>query len=440
MKIAYIAAGAGGMYCGSCIRDNTLASALIKLGHEVALIPTYTPMRTDEASVSMDNVFLGGVNIFLQLKVPFFRKTPRFIDKLFDNPGFLRRISNDAGSTDAGQLGELTLATIQGDHGVLKKEFVRLVEWLKNEYKPDIVQLTNSMFLGMAAGMKRELGVPVLCAMQGEDIFLEALAEPHKSNVLKMLQEKAADVDGFVATSDFYAGFMREYLNVSQDRMHVVRLGINLDGHGKTPRKKRDDSLTIGYFARICPEKGLHHLIDAFRILKNDRTMPQLRLKIAGYMGKKDAPYYEALKAKLQKWGLANDVEHCGELSRDEKISFLSSLDVLSTPTSYREPKGLFLLEAWANGVPVVQPAHGAFPEMIEATGGGLLVEPDSPQALADGLRKMIMNPELRERCGENGRRGVREQFSDQAMAEATVEVFSHYLRQKSESALVENL
>ena len=87
MRLAYIAAGAGGMYCGSCIHDNTLAAALMRRGVDVALIPTYTPLRTDEESVSLDRVFYGGINVFLQEKLGFFRHTPRFVDWLFDRPG-----------------------------------------------------------------------------------------------------------------------------------------------------------------------------------------------------------------------------------------------------------------------------------------------------------------------------------------------------------------
>ena len=101
-------------------------------------------------------------------------------------------------------------------------------------------------------------------------------------------------------------------------------------------------------------------------------------------------------------------------------------------PTTYLEPKGLFVLEAFAHGVPVVQPRHGAFPELVEATGGGLLVEPHSPESLAAGLRQLLGDRELRAQMGHHGRRAVTERHSDAAMARATIAVFEEALARRA--------
>src|SRR5438270_11221346 len=93
MKIAYLSAGAAGRYCGTCLHDNTLAAALGKLGVETLLVPTYTPLRTDEESVSLPRVFFGGVNVYLQQKSAVFRHTPWFFDSLLDSPGLLDWLS-----------------------------------------------------------------------------------------------------------------------------------------------------------------------------------------------------------------------------------------------------------------------------------------------------------------------------------------------------------
>ena len=106
----------------------------------------------------------------------------------------------------------------------------------------------------------------------------------------------------------------------------------------------------------------------------------------------------------MKDWGLADQFEYRGELDRAGKIAFLQSLDVMSVPATYAEPKGIFLLEAMATGVPVVQPRRGAFPEIIERTGGGLLVEPDDAEALADGLLTIW----TRSRAGGRARRSRR--------------------------------
>ncbi|MFQ5629232.1 MAG: glycosyltransferase family 4 protein, partial [bacterium] len=285
MRIAYIAAGAAGMYCGSCIHDNTLAAALIQKGHEVALIPTYTPIRTDEKNVSMNRIFFGGINIYLQQKFAFFRHTPRFLDRLFDRPGLLDWVSRRSAMNDAKALGELAVATLKGEEGNLRKEVIRLSHWLKNEYKPDIIQLTNSMFVGMAHQIKADLDVPLICAMQGEDIFLENFVEPYKSEVLDLLRLRAQEIDGFIATSQYYADFMSDYLNVPKDKIHIVRLGINTEGHGLAEQLVRENNFVVGYLARICPEKGLHLLVEALQHLLENESRGHVKLKVAGYLG-----------------------------------------------------------------------------------------------------------------------------------------------------------
>ena len=426
MKIAYIAAGAAGMYCGTCLHDNTAAAALLRKGHQVALIPTYTPMRTDEADVSIDHIFYGGINIYLQQKSWLFRNTPWIVDRLFDNPRLLNWLSRFSASTNAKDLGALTVSVLRGEEGNQRKELAKLVRWLKDSYKPDLVQLNNSMFLGFAREIKRELGVPVLCALQGEDLFLEGMIEPFKSEAMKILRERSRDVDAFISTSRTYSGYMSEFLNVPAEKIHVVKLGIKLEGHGTGGSQRNRTPLIIGYLARICPEKGLHILADAFHRLAGKHS--ELFLKAAGYLGKKDEPYFEGVLKQIESWNLKERFEYLGEVDRKQKIDFLGSIDVFSVPATYREPKGLYILEAMANGVPVVQPAHGAFPEVLEETRGGILVEPGSPQAIADGIERLILDPGLRETMGQQGKESVHRCYNDDVMAEATIAVYNQYV------------
>lgn len=428
MRIAYIAAGAAGMYCGSCFHDNALARALHRKGVDFTMVPTYTPMRTDEPSASIDRVFYGGVNVYLQQKLGLFRHTPWFLDRLLDNRALLNGVAKLSGSTRAEDLGALTVSILEGESGPQKKELRKLVRWLGEHIEPDLVQLTNSMFLGMARAMKQDLGVPVLCSLQGEDIFIDGLVEPYRSQTLDLLRERAADADGFVATCAYYADYMSDLLQVARDRVHVVPLGISLDGHGTGGGHLPDVPFSIGYLARICPEKGLHLLADAFRQIAGQVGKERVRLRVAGYLGKRDEAYFEQVKGQIEDWGLTGAFDYRGEVDREQKIAFLNSLHVLSVPTPYRDPKGLFVLEAMANGVPVVQPDHGAFPEMIDATGGGLLVEPDSPEALAEGLVNMMENVSARKAMGQAGLAAVRGEFTDDRMAEATMEVYRTYL------------
>jgi len=435
MKVAYITAGAAGMYCGSCLHDNTLARAMIRKGHDVALIPLYTPIRTDEEDVSIDRVFYGAINVYLEQKSALFRHTPWLVDRMLNSRGLLNWAARrGAASSQAKELGALTLSVLQGEEGKQRKELDRLVEWLRHAYRPDIVHLSNSMLSGLARRIHAELGVPVVCSVQGEDLFLEQLVEPHLGRVMDQLRERAGDVAGFIATSRYYADFMREFLQVPADRMHQVNLGIRVDGYDERQDEVGERPFVIGYLARICPEKGLHLLVEGFKRLLDATGRGRVRLEIAGYLGEGDRDYFDGIMKQVAAWGIDDSVRHRGEIDRAAKIGFLQSLDVLSVPTIYREPKGLFVLEALAAGTPVVQPGHGAFPELLEATGGGLLVEPGSADALSVALRELLEDPARRRELGRNGRKAVRKGYDDGTMAENTAEVYRRYVEQPAES------
>lgn len=427
MRIAYITAGAAGMFCGSCLHDNTLVSALLALGHDALLIPTYTPIRTDEPDVSQKRVFLGGINVYLQQKFALFRHTPRFFDRLLDAPRLLRWVSRYAVKTRAEELGDLAISVLEGAHGRQKKEFDRLVNWLAAEVKPDLVELSNVLLAGMAHPLRERLGVPVLGTLQGDDVFLESLPTSYRERALALVSERCRDLSGFVATSRAYADFMAEYLKLPRERIDVIYPGLNLTGHGPAPRSD-GEPFTVGYFARICPEKGLHILVEAYCRMRQMAGTPPCRLHVSGWLGDNDRPYFDQQKKRLADAGLLDEFEHVESPDHASKVRFLQGLDVLSVPTVYREPKGLYVLEAWANGIPVVQPAHGSFPELIEATGGGLLVRPEDAADLARSLRRLLDDADERRALGARGLRGVHARFTARIMAETTADLYRKYL------------
>lgn len=432
MKIAYIAAGAVDMYCGSCIHDNTLAAALQKLGEEVLLVPTYTPLRTDEENVSVERVFYGGISVYLRQKSSLFRHSPKIVDSLLSRPGLLSLAARFSSWTNARDLGEMVVSVLQGERGPQRKELEKLIQWLATE-QPDLIQLTNSFFLGMAGPLKRHLGVPVVCALQGEDMFLKSLMEPFRNRALRLIAEHAEDADGFISPSNYYADFMADYLSIPRSKIDVVYLGIYLGGYQKPADNEagsgNENERKIGYLARICPEKGLHLLAKAFIELKRRRLATEISLEVAGYLGNLDKPYLRMVVQQLSEAGLADSVTYHGEVDRQEKLAFLRSLDILSVPTTYIEPKGLFVLEALASGVPVVLPDHGSFPEVLERTGGGILVEPRSPTALADAIETLLQDPSRRRSLGQNGRKAVLRDFNDRVMAEATLKVYQRHVQ-----------
>lgn len=421
-RLAYVAAGAAGMYCGSCIHDNTLARALIRKGVDVALIPTYTPIRTDEEDVSEDRVFFGGLNVYLQHKSTLFRHTPWMLDRLLDRPAILNALGRFSGSTSAEDLGGLTVSMLEGKDGPHAKELDKLLDWLRS-FDPDVVQLTNSMFLGFAGPIREALDVSVVVAFQGEDIFLDALVEPFQQQARALMASHGKSASAYTATSQYYAGHMAAYVGVDPVAIDVVPLGLDLTGHGAGERAD-DDTFRVGYLARVCPEKGLHILVEAFRRLVDANGDRNLALHVAGWVGKRDEDYLAGIREQVDAWGLSDRVDFRHDFDRAEKVRFLGTLDVLSVPTPYREPKGLFALEAMANGVPVVLPAHGSFPEYVERTGGGVLVPDATPEHVADGIQTLIDDPDLRRRLGEAGRRGVSDYYTDDRMADDTLAVY----------------
>lgn len=429
MRIAFITAGAAGMFCGSCMRDNTLVAALRRHGHDALLVPTYTPITTDEADVSQQRVFFGGINVYLQQQSWLFRHTPRLLDWLLDRPRLLRWVSRFAGRMKYSELGGMTVSMLRGADGKQRKEVAKLARWLAAEVKPDVVVFSNALLSGVVPRLKQSLGVPILVTLQGDDIFLDALPEADRRACVELIRRNAAHADGFITTSRYYADHMSTYLGLPRERMSVVYPGINLAGHGDRPAERPGGPLVVGYFARVCREKGFHNVVDAYIELRRQPDAPPVKLRASGWLGENDKPFFAEQVKRLEAAGLAGDFEYVPSPGHADKVRFYQSIDVLCVPTAYREPKGLYVLEAWANGVPVVKPSHGAFPELVQATGGGLLVPPDSPAALAAGLRQMLDDHAFRTRAGRAGAAAVRERFTADVMAKETAAVLELYVR-----------
>jgi glycosyltransferase involved in cell wall biosynthesis len=424
MKILSITAGAAGMYCGSCLRDNALAAELIAEGHDVILLPLYTPTLTDEPNVSANKVFFGGISVYLEQKMALFRNLPPVMDRLWDSTYALRAASKSSISTSPQLLGEMTVSMLKGVKGNQRKEFGKLLDWLLREPPPDVVSLPNSLLIGLAGPIKGALKRPITCTLQGEDLFLEGLPEPYRTQSLELIRGHIEHVDTFIAVSEYCAGYMSGYLGIPEHKMSVVPLGINLKGY-EPGWQLHTNCFTVGYFARVCPEKGLHTLCEAYRHLREKTEFSGATLEAAGYLAPEHKPYLKKIERQMKDWGLGQEFQYRGVLDRAQKVDFLRNLNVLSVPSSYNEPKGIYLLEAMANGVPVVQPRRGAFPEILGKTGGGILVEPDDIGSLADGILSLWKDPALAEELGRRGATGVREHYNVARMAHRTLDVFS---------------
>jgi len=447
MRILSVTAGAAGMYCGSCSRDNALAVELIARGHDVTLLPLYTPTNPDEPNVSRDRVLFGGISIYLQQYVPLFRTLPRAFDRLWDSPRVINAFASRSLSTDPRLLGDMTVSMLEGERGVLRKEFDKLLEWTAGEPVPDVINLSNSLLISLARPLREAFKRPVCCTLQGEDLFLEELIEPYRTKAIELIRRQAAEIEAFIAVSEYYVPVMARLLAVPESRIAVVPLGINMKGYvQRPPRAQSTDAFRVGYFARIAPEKGLHFLAQAYELFRRrvpgtvPHTVPHtvrgtvpgtvcgtarpIRLDAAGYLGRAHAPYLEGVRRQLAKAGLLDEFTYHGAVDRNGKLAFLQTLDLLSVPATYNEPKGVFLLEAMASGVPVVQPRRGSFTEMVEATGGGLLVAPNDPGALAEGLFELWRDPAKGDALGARGFQGVRAHYSVGRSADLQLQIY----------------
>ncbi len=417
MKIVFLTAGTGSYYCGACMRDNALARELHRAGHDVTIAPMYLPLTLDETTLAGAEkvpVFFGGINVFLQQKIPFFRKTPAAFDRLLNSTSLLRWAARHSHMTSARTHGAMAVEMLNVATSPLRKELDKLLGWLGAIAQPELVCLSNALLVGFTPELKRRLGVPVAVFFQGEDSFLDGLPEPYRAQCWAALKQHLPAADALISPSHRYADYIGRRLGLPPATIEVVPNGISLDGYaaGSPPPVP-----TIGYLARMCREKGIEVLVDAFMVLAGELGDAHTHLKIAGAATAGDQPLIARLHQRLAAAGLTSRVTWLPNVSREEKISFLRSLTLFSVPTLYEEAFGLYVVEAMACGVPVVQPESASFPEIVNATGGGVCVPPQNPRALAQAWQQLLADAPRRTALGHAGRLGVEKLFSAPSMS-----------------------
>lgn len=426
MKVVYLTAGAAGMYCGSCMHDNALARAMRQIGVDCLLQPIYTPIRTDEESIASDHLFFGGIHIYLLQQFPWFRSIPAPIRRALDWEPLIRMVTSRTHSTDAAKLGALSVSMLQGDHGNQAEEVERLVGWMRDQMKPDAVLLSNLLIGGSLPVIRRQLAeTRLVVLLQGDDIFLEYLPEPFQKQAISLCQELVSSVDQFVLHSQFYAEKMGKMLEIPDDKITITPLSIDTGPLESAGDYERSDDIRfrLGYLARIAPEKGLHNLVDAFILIAKDDQ--QITLQVAGWLGGPNEPYLREQERKIEQAGLMDRYQYHGSPSLEEKVHFLKSLDLFSVPTDYKDPKGLFVLEALAAGVPVVQPAHGAFSELLKSTGGGICYEPGNIESLVQAINELKSDHPRRMQLAKQGRQRVMNHHGIEIAAKRMKEILS---------------
>ncbi|MEK7781009.1 MAG: glycosyltransferase family 4 protein, partial [Verrucomicrobiota bacterium] len=365
--------------------------------------------------------------VYLEQKSNLFQRAPQWLRRLLASRKLLAWAGSRAAKTKAAEVGDMMLSMLRGEEGRQARELDELIAWLKTQPKPDVLCLSNALLVGLARKLKAELGATVVCTLQGEDAFLDGLPDSHREPAWQLLRERVADVDLFIAPSRYFGELMTRRLGLPLEKVSVVYNGISLDGYEvQSPKSKAQgqSAPVLGYLARMCKEKGLDTLVEAFIVLKQRGNIPRLKLQIGGSCGPGDELFVKSLRQRLAAAGYIGEVAFFPNLTRAEKVDFLRGLTVLSVPALYGEAFGLYVIEALAAGVPVVQPRHAAFSELIEATGGGVLCEPGDAKSLADKVEELLLNPGQAQALGAIGQKAVHDKFSVAAMTREMLRVF----------------
>lgn len=411
MNIMHIIPGSGGsFYCGNCLRDSKYVQAMRKSDHRVRKLPMYLPLFADEHDLSREiPVFYGAISIYMKQLFPIFRKAPSWVDNALNSKPMLKLASKYAGSTRAKGLEEMTVSMLLGEEGQQKDELQRMVDWIVENCDPDVIHLSNALLLGLAQQLSERLDVPVVCSLQDEDVWVDVMKPSARDSVWKLMSNKAKHVTSFISVSDFYAGVMKDKMDIPDQKLSTVHIGVDPADYIFKPvsEKKRN----IGYVSRMCFGNGLDILIDAFILLKKKEGFEDVGLVLTGGSTGDDRKYLSDIRGKLKEHGLQEQVEFHEEFEEEGLREYFEKVSMVSVPVRNGEAFGIYLLECMASGVPVVQPALGAFPEIVNLTEGGVIYEPNTPEVLAESLEELLNNPAELDRLSKAGREGVEKHF-----------------------------
>lgn len=428
MKIAHIIPGSGGsFYCGNCLRDSKYVSALKELGHEVIKVPMYLPLFDDAHDLSDVPVFYGAVNLYLKQNYRLFRHMPAFIEHALDSKSVLGMAAQKAGSTRAKGLEEMTLSMLLGEEGRQRAELEKMVDWLAEEAKPDIVHLSNALLLGLAHRIRQKLNIPVVCSLQDEDVWVDVMSEKYRTEIWSLMSRRGEEIDAFISVSDYYTAEILKKMHIREEQLSTVHLGVDtFDYYPKTIGWKEP---VIGYISRMCEENGLGVLIDAFILLHRNPKFGEVKLHVTGGKTADDLRFIKDLKTRINSAGLTEKVTWDEEFGGEERQAFFDTVRVITVPVLNGEAFGLYLLEAMASGIPVVQPALGAFPEVINLSNGGILYSPNNPANLAEALGSVINDIDKLNGLSVEALSGVKKHFNIYKQAEKMVEVYQKVLK-----------
>lgn len=423
MNIIQIIPGSGGsFYCGNCLRDSKYVDALRNLGHQVVKVPMYLPLFSDEHDITDIPIFYGAISTYLKQVYPIFRKAPKWFDNVLNSKPMMKMAASMAGSTRAKGLEDMTISMLLGEQGEQKEELEKMVDWIAEHCNPDVIHISNALLLGLAKRIKEKIGVPVVCSLQDEDVWVDAMQPQFQQRIWDLMHERAKDVDALVAVSDFFAQEMKKRMNLSSDKVHTFYLGVDADDYPFVPINKKPRN--VGYISRMCHKDGFDIAVDAFTHLKKKSGFDDVKFIATGGLTSDDKKFLKKQKQKIKDAGLWNDFEIIEEFEGDARHNFFKKVSMVSVPVRVGEAFGMYMLESMASGVPVVQPKLGAFPEIVKTSGGGAIYEPNSPEKLSEAWAKLLNDPEKLAQLSQAGFKGTKEKFNIHNHAEEIVGLY----------------
>ena len=416
MKVLFIIPGSGdSFYCGNCFRDNLQAMALRKAGHEVIIMPLYLPLKQNSFQGDVP-LFFPATTYYVEQKMFGNRKMPSWLKRMLGLDTLLEMASSLSGTTSAEGMEDMTLSMIEGEGRAFEENVRELIEWVKQTKKPDIIQLSSSLLLGIAKELKKETGIPIVCSLQDEEVWIDSLKSEFVEKAWRGVLANAKYVDRFITTSQYYQQVVETKLP-QLGRVDLIYPGIDVS---KYQSKEYPIDPTIGFFYRMNELDGLDILADAFVLLKQRGSVPHLKLRIGGGYMSPDKKLVNRVKRTLKPY--SSDVVIEEEYDMDEHADFYRKITVLSVPLRFQEGVGLYLCEAFAAGRPVVEPNTGSFAEIVGQA--GLIYEPNDAQHLADALEKILTDKQIFDKCREHALALSKERYDDMILANRLSELY----------------
>ncbi len=428
MKILHIIPGSGGsFYCGNCLRDSKYFDGLRRMGHDVVKVPMYLPLFSDEHDLGEVPVFYGAISIYLKQLYPFFRKAPGWFDKLLNTKPLLKLAASMAGSTRAKGLEDMTISMLQGEEGKQYEELDRMTEWIRDHFNPDVIHLSNALLLGLAKTLKEKLNVPLICTLQDEDVWVDIMTDPNRQKVWDLMSEHSEHIDQFVSVSHYFKGVALDRMTIASEKISTIHIGV--DPNDYQYRNSSEKKRSIGFISRMSHENGMDILVDAFLLLKKQPGYDDVQLVLTGGQTGDDRKFLKDVKKKIRKSGHSKSVEFHKEFEGKGRKEFFEKTSVISVPVRNGEAFGIYIAEALASGIPVLQPGLGAFPEILEMTGGGIIYGENNPGSLSSALQQLLDDTVTLEKMSREAREGAERHLDIHKLANNLVDVYEKVKR-----------